>query len=78
MDFPPRHTQCYICDSLKFMFNLGIYYQDAAEGRQSRNSFQDFMNHEWLREWVEAKQKLNGPITVQLVNCLTNRKRGIK
>ena len=60
------------------MFSLGINYQDA-ECRQSRNSFQDFMNHEWLAgEWVEAKNEMIEPIRVQQRNWQTNRKRGIK
>ena len=50
------------------MFSLGINYQDA-ECRQSRNSFQDFMNHEWLAgEWVEAKNEMSEPIRIQEQN----------
>lgn len=60
------------------MFSLGINYQDA-ECRQSRNSFQDFMNHEWLAgEWVEAKNEMSEQIRVQQRNGQTNRKRGNK
>ena len=61
------------------MFSLGINYQDA-ECRQSRNSFQDFMNHEWLAgEWVEAKNEMSEPRTkIQEQNWKSNGKSGIK
>ena len=48
------------------MFSLGINYQDAAQCRQSRNSFQNFLIHESLAgEWVEEKNEMNGPIRAQ-------------